>query len=116
MPYEDSLAPRHSLDHRNLLSGRLRLGLSPKLRSRARRNRISSGRMWCLSPFRRRAQFANVGKRYDRKRLKQFILDPDAVYRERGMQSLNPGYPRMPRPGVSDSDADAIIAYLQTLK
>ncbi len=58
----------------------------------------------------------NVGKRYDRKKLKQFILDPDAVYRERGMQSLNPGYPRMPRPGLAESDADAIVAYLESLR
>ncbi len=58
----------------------------------------------------------NVGKRYDRKKLKQFILDPEAVYRERGMHSLNPGYPRMPRPGVVESDADAIVAYLESLR
>ncbi len=58
----------------------------------------------------------NVCKRYDRKKLKQFILDPEAVYRERGMQSLNAGYPRMPKPGVGDKDVDAIIAYLGTLK
>jgi mono/diheme cytochrome c family protein len=58
---------------------------------------------------------ANVTRRYEKKKLKQFILDPDQVYRDRGMQSLNPGYPRMPKPGVPPSDADTIVAYLDTL-
>jgi cytochrome c2 len=58
----------------------------------------------------------NVGKKFDRKKLKQFIEDPDAVYRERGMQSLNAGYPRMPKPGVKDNDVDDIVTYLQSLK
>lgn len=58
----------------------------------------------------------NVSKRYENKRLMEFIVDPDEVYRERGMQPLNPGYPRMPRPGVSETEAAAIVAYLDTLK
>jgi cytochrome c553 len=58
----------------------------------------------------------NVGKRMDKKKMKQFISDPDSVYRERGMQSLNTGYPRMPKPGAKEEDVDAIVSYLQTLK
>jgi cytochrome c2 len=58
----------------------------------------------------------NVSKRLDKKKLKQFITDPDSVYRERGMQSLNTGYPRMPKPGAKADDVDAIVSYLETLK
>lgn len=58
----------------------------------------------------------NVSKRLDKKRMKQLIVDPDSVYRERGMQSLNTGYPRMPKPGAKEEDVDAIISYLQTLR
>jgi cytochrome c2 len=58
----------------------------------------------------------NVSKRLDKKKLKQFIMDPDSVYRERAMQSLNIGYPRMPKPGTKEEDVDAIVSYLQTLK
>jgi mono/diheme cytochrome c family protein len=58
----------------------------------------------------------NVSKRYHMKKLKQLIVDPESVYRERGMQSLNPGYPRMPKPGVNDKDVDALLAYLGSLK
>jgi mono/diheme cytochrome c family protein len=57
----------------------------------------------------------NVRRRYEKKKLRQFILNPDQVYRERGMQPLNPGYPRMPKPGVNQADADALVAYLDTL-
>jgi hypothetical protein len=32
------------------------------------------------------------------------------------MQPLNLGCPRMPRPGVTETDAAAIVAYLGTLK
>jgi len=52
----------------------------------------------------------------DKKKMKQFISDPDSVYRDRGMQSLNTGYPRMPKPGAKEEDVDAIVSYLQTLK
>jgi hypothetical protein len=58
----------------------------------------------------------NVGKRMDRKKLKQFIMDPDSVYRERGMQPLNSGYDRMPKPAAKEGDVDAIVAYLMTLE
>jgi mono/diheme cytochrome c family protein len=58
----------------------------------------------------------NVSKRLDKKKLKQFISDPDSVYRQRGMQSLNIGYPRMPKPGAKPDDVDAIVSYLQTLR
>ncbi|HEX6881584.1 MAG TPA: cytochrome c [Terriglobales bacterium] len=58
----------------------------------------------------------NVGKRLDRKMMKRLITNPDDVYLERGMQSLNAGYPRMPKPGAKDADVDAIVSYLETLK
>lgn len=58
----------------------------------------------------------NVGKRYSRQKLVRFIADPESVYRERGMQSLNAGYPRMPRVKTDERDVEAIASYLMTLK
>ncbi|HUJ24885.1 MAG TPA: c-type cytochrome [Myxococcales bacterium] len=49
------------------------------------------------------------------KRLKQFLADPDSIYRERGMQPLVPGYPRMAKPKVEGDDLDAIAAYVRSV-
>ncbi len=57
----------------------------------------------------------NVGKRYDKATLAQFISDPQAIYRERGGKVLNAGYAQMPQFKVAPADVDALVAYLRTL-
>ena len=57
----------------------------------------------------------NAATRLHKKKLRQFITDPDSVYRERGMKPLNPGHPRMPPPGASGAEVDEVVAYLAAL-
>ena len=54
-------------------------------------------------------------RRYDAKLLEQFIANPPAVYRQRGMKPLNEGHMLMPDMHASSSDAQAIVAYLSEL-
>ena len=57
----------------------------------------------------------NAINRLHKSKLRQFITDPDSVYRERGMKPLNAGHPRMPPPGASETEVDEVVAYLATL-
>ena len=49
----------------------------------------------------------------DPKLIERFIANPEAVYRERGMKSLNEGYMLMPDMHASPEDARDIVAYLK---
>lgn len=55
----------------------------------------------------------NVTAKYDPATIRQFIQDPESVYRARGRKPLNDGYMAMPRLNVSSSDASDIVAYLK---
>ncbi|HVZ15900.1 MAG TPA: cytochrome c [Terriglobales bacterium] len=57
----------------------------------------------------------HVVRRQDPKFLEQFIANPPAVYRQRGMRPLNDGYMLMPDMHASPDDAAAIVAYLHDL-
>lgn len=57
----------------------------------------------------------NVGKKYDRKLLEQFLCDPESVYRTRGYQPLNKGFQPMPRLKMATEDASDLAAYLDGL-
>ncbi len=57
----------------------------------------------------------HVAKKYDEKLLTRFILDPQTVYRERNMQSLNAGYMLMPGLNPTPKETRAIIAYLKEI-
>lgn len=57
----------------------------------------------------------NVVKKHDDKLLERFILDPQEVYRERNMKTLNPGYMLMPRVVTTREDARDIVAYFHAL-
>jgi nitrous-oxide reductase len=47
--------------------------------------------------------------------LERFILDPQSVYRERNMKTLNSSYSFMPRVVASRDDVRDIIAYFHAL-
>jgi|GEM_PF-392928 len=55
---------------------------------------------------------AGVAARLDRATLIDFVVDPPSVYARRHVETLNPGYPRMPVLKVSRGDAAAIADYL----
>lgn len=50
--------------------------------------------------------------RYQQEFLVRWILDPEGIYRELGVQSVNPVYPPMPPSAVSDDEALLIARYL----
>jgi hypothetical protein len=52
--------------------------------------------------------------KYDQAFLVRWILDTDTVYTELGMDSVNPGYPRMPATGVDPDQAMMIARYLES--
>ena len=52
--------------------------------------------------------------KYDEAFLVRWILDTDSVYAELGMDSINPGFPRMPATGVDPDKAVLIARYLHS--
>ncbi|MFN2238578.1 MAG: hypothetical protein ABR524_04245 [Thermoanaerobaculia bacterium] len=52
--------------------------------------------------------------KYDEAFLVRWILDADSVYAELGMDSINPGFPRMPAMGVDPGKAVLIARYLHS--
>lgn len=52
--------------------------------------------------------------KYDQAFLVRWILDTESVYAELGMESVNPGYPRMPATGVGPDQALLIARYLES--
>jgi mono/diheme cytochrome c family protein len=58
-------------------------------------------------------KLANVTSKYDEETLRQFIRDPESVYKARGRKPFNEGYLPMARLNVTDGDAKAIVAYLK---
>lgn len=57
----------------------------------------------------------NVVKKHDDALLERFILDPQTVYKERNMKSLNEGYNYMPRVISTRDDVRDIVAYLHEM-
>ena len=57
----------------------------------------------------------NVGRKYDRKTLTQFLRDPDSVYRARGYRPLNNNFQPMPKIKLAEEDIPALVAYLREL-
>jgi mono/diheme cytochrome c family protein len=58
-------------------------------------------------------KLTNVTAKYDEETLRQFIRDPERVYKARGRRPFNEGYVPMARLNVSEEDAKAIVAYLK---
>lgn len=58
-------------------------------------------------------KLTNVTAKYDEESLRQFIRDPESVYKARGRRPFNEGYVPMVRLGVTEEDARAIVAYLK---
>lgn len=52
--------------------------------------------------------------KYDEAFLVRWILDTESVYAELGMDSINPGFPRMPATGVDPGKAVLIARYLHS--
>jgi mono/diheme cytochrome c family protein len=52
--------------------------------------------------------------KYDQAFLVRWILDTESVYAELGMESVNPGFPRMPATGVGPDQAQLIARYLES--
>ena len=50
--------------------------------------------------------------KYDQAFLVRWILDTESVYAELGMESVNPGFPRMPATGIGPDQAMLIARYL----
>jgi nitrous-oxide reductase len=57
----------------------------------------------------------NVVKKHDDALLERFILDPQAVYKERNMRSLNQGFMYMPKVVATPDDVHDIVAYLHEM-
>jgi mono/diheme cytochrome c family protein len=57
----------------------------------------------------------NVGKKYDRRTLMQFLQDPETVYRARGNRPLNENFQPMPKLKLTQEDTAALVAYLRDL-
>jgi hypothetical protein len=55
---------------------------------------------------------AQVGNKYDRQTLVQWLADPEAVYARMGRKPLNPGYPAMPRQPILRHDIEVISYFL----
>ena len=58
-------------------------------------------------------KLTNVTAKYDEATLRQFIRDPESVYKARGKKPFNEGYLPMVRMNVTEADAKAIVAYLK---
>lgn len=54
----------------------------------------------------------DAAARYRQEFLVRWILDPEGIYRELGVPSVNPGYPPMPPIAISDDEALLIARYL----
>ena len=52
--------------------------------------------------------------KYDEAFLVRWIVDTESVYTELGMDSVNPGFPRMPATGVDPDQAVLIARYLES--
>ena len=57
-----------------------------------------------------------VAAKYARDSLVRWIHDPQGIYRERGHKPLNAGYAEMPDLNISQQEAEAIAAYLLSLR
>ncbi len=88
-----------------------------RVEQRIARGREAFARYSCGSChlYRAAPSLQNVGKKYDRRTLTQFLRDPESVYRARGNRPLNEGFTPMPRMNVSGDDIPALVAYLQDL-
>jgi cytochrome c551 len=59
---------------------------------------------------------AGVGSRYSKDEIKQWIENPQLVYRAKGKMPINDGYPPMPPLQVPQDDIDVIADYLFSKK
>ncbi|HSR51386.1 MAG TPA: cytochrome c [Acidobacteriota bacterium] len=57
-----------------------------------------------------------VADKYGRERLRQWLHDPQAIYRQTGRRPINPGFPEMPRFPLTNQQIEDLTAYLSTLK
>jgi mono/diheme cytochrome c family protein len=57
----------------------------------------------------------NVGKKYDRGTLTQFLQDPEVIYRARQNRPLNANFQPMPKMKLAHEDIPALVAYLRDL-
>ena len=55
---------------------------------------------------------AGIGKTIDRKKLMDWCMDPEVIYRREGRRPLRPGYAPMPPQEVTSDEARAIAEYL----
>jgi mono/diheme cytochrome c family protein len=55
---------------------------------------------------------AQVGRKYDRRTLVDWLNDPETVYARLGRKPLNPGYVTMPRQPISRRDIERISYFL----
>ena len=54
----------------------------------------------------------DISKKYNKQQVKAWIINPDIVYSQTNKKPYNPGYPPMPRIGVTEHDADLITNFL----
>lgn len=59
---------------------------------------------------------AGVADKYDRERLRQWLHDPEVIYRRTGKTPINEGFPPMPRFPLTDQEIEDLTAYLATLE
>ena len=57
----------------------------------------------------------NVGKKYDRSTLTQFLQDPEVIYRARQNRPLNANFQPMPKMKLAPEDVPALVSYLRDL-
>jgi len=55
---------------------------------------------------------AQVGNKYDRQTLVEWLSNPEAVYARLGRKPLNPGYATMPAQPISHHDIEMISYFL----
>ena len=56
-----------------------------------------------------------VTKRWEGKALRAWLVDPDAVYRERGRRPINPKFSPMPRVTLTPEEVADLLAYLSSI-
>ncbi|HSN67987.1 MAG TPA: cytochrome c [Thermoanaerobaculia bacterium] len=56
----------------------------------------------------------DAGAKYDEAFLIRWILDPEGIYRELGVTTVNPGFTPMPASAITEDDAVLIARYLQS--
>ncbi|HEU5162381.1 MAG TPA: cytochrome c [Thermoanaerobaculia bacterium] len=56
----------------------------------------------------------DAGARYDEAFLIRWMLDPEGIYKELGVSTVNPGFTPMPASNISEDDAILIARYLES--